>query len=83
MTVTLLHGIVFYYLNKFVAVFKQVLEDIYFRTLFDDIYIKLSVKVDITKKHLLCILDFLDLKFNILKIKTCLLLNNSKKLLKV
>lgn len=79
MVVALILGIIFYFLNKFFAVFNQLSKVLCFRIEFDDFCSELYVKVNMSKIQLGCIINFLGLKFNIFKTKTRLPLDKLKR----
>lgn len=73
MAVILVWAILFHYLDNFFAIFDQLSKATGFKTGVDSICIKLSVKINITKKQLGYVIDFLGFKLDILEIEKCLL----------
>ena len=69
MAVVLVWGLIFHYLDDFFAVFKRFQEAQQFGTEFDNVCTDLGVGVNGDKKQLGCIVDFLGLEFDTVKME--------------
>ena len=79
MAVVLVWGLIFHYLDDFFAVFKELQEAQRFGREFDIVCTDLGIGVNGDKKQLGCLVDFLGLEFDTMKMKARLPKDKLKK----